>query len=239
MPGDASPTLVFTGPPFDLRLPAICARCAAPAQANLTWRKVFEITDSEDTSSYVIVTARAPFCPACIAQHEREVKRITPFGRILLCFRSELILPALFSGGFTLFLAPKLLPNLLDPWPHNALAAAILGFFALISIGSFRAAWDQTDRRAVPPLTSVTAAFGFSRDISASFEGVRHRYTLANQIFADALLAANQDRTWHRSSPQARLAQRKRTVLYVVLGSVVAIALLWDWMEPFVSAWIH
>jgi hypothetical protein len=227
MPAGDSTSLVFTGPPLELRLPSICAHCATPAPGHIVWRKVFEDRDDESTS-YTILAARAPFCPACIARHERELKRFTPLDRLLLCLRSGLIIPALCSGGLTLWLTPKFLPGVFGSWPGNALSAAVPGLFSLIALGSFLAAWRDSERHAVPPLTSITASFGFSRDIAGTFEGVRHRYTLANPDFAAALLAANEDKTWRRTGPKAQSASRKRMALYVIFGIAVAATFVWD-----------
>jgi hypothetical protein len=47
----------------------------------------------------------SPFCPICIAKHDREVGRITRISRILFCFRSSVMISALGAVFFAGLLA--------------------------------------------------------------------------------------------------------------------------------------
>ena len=226
--------LVLTGSPFDLALPDVCALCGAPAKGCLSWQRVFE---THGDSRNVVASARAPFCPQCLAQHEREVKRMSAFESLLQCFRSEMMIPAVMTSGVGLWLVPKFFPKPahLD-WISVAVFCGLLGFFGLIAWGSFQGAWDATRHLTVPPLTTVTKAFGFSLDASDTFEGERHLYTLENDAFYEALLEANRDRMWKPSGERARAATEKRWMLYIVLGAVAVALLLWDWIGPWISS---
>jgi hypothetical protein len=226
--------LIFTGSPLELALPDVCARCGTtPAAGRLYWEKVFEHRDSEGGHSHHVAGARAPFCRACLAQHEREVKRMSPLEALIQCFRSEMMIPAVLSGGFGLWLLPRVLPKIATAdWKDWAIFGGLMGFFGIISFGSGWAAWDATRHHTVPALTAVTRSFGFSREGSKTFEGIRHRYTLTNEAFYRALLEANRDRVWQPSGEQARAAAEKRIVLYVIIGILVAAAVVWGWLHP-------
>lgn len=226
--------LVLTGPPAELHLPDLCARCGVPAKRRLYWEKVFEVHDSESGYSHLVIPARAPFCAACIAQHEREVKRMSWVKRLIQCFRSEMIIPAILTGALSAWMLPKFIPKV----GHAdllalAVFAGLLGFFGLVTLGCFRAAWLATRHHTVPPLTSITRSFEFTTDISDTFEGERHRYTLANDAFSDALLQANRERVWHPSGKKARAAAERRILLYAAIGICAAVAVLWEWIEPY------
>lgn len=221
--------LVLTGSPFELALPDVCARCGAGAKERLHWERVFE--QHNDGHTTVVGAAQAPFCGACPAQHEREVKRMPPIKSVLQCFRSELMIPAVFTGAGTVFMVYAILPKL----PRAGLASlamfsGLIAFFGWISWGSFRGAWDATRHHTVPALTSITKSFGFGLDIADAFEGERHRYTMSNELFCEALRAANENRRWQRSGERAQSAASKRIVLYVLLGVGAVGLLLWDWI---------
>ncbi|MEP7364481.1 MAG: hypothetical protein ABI972_14595 [Acidobacteriota bacterium] len=228
--------LILTGPPLSLALPDVCARCGQQAGKRLYWDKVVRNHDSEGGDSIVIVGSRAPFCGRCLAQHERELRRMPWWKQLLQCFRWELMIPAAFSGAATLFAAIKLLPNPVKADRLDvAVLAGVVGFFGLISIMSLSGAWTNTRHHCVPPVTTITGSFSFGGDISSTFEGERHRYVIVNDVFFEALLAANRDKLWKPGSERARRASWKRNVLYVGLGLGAAVLLLWDWIKPWVS----
>ena len=222
--------LVLTGSPLELDLPDVCARCGEPAKGRLYWERVFEIY--EDGHGRAVEAARAPFCPQCLAQHEREVKRMSSLESLIQCFRSESIIPAVLSGSACVWMIFKFVPKLPHAdWIAVAAFCAVFAFFGLIAWGSYVAARDATRHHTVPALTAITESFGFMRITSQTFEGERYRYTPANERFAEALLATNRDRVWIPSGKTARKAAEKRVVLYVVFGVVAMIALVWDWMH--------
>ncbi len=222
--------LVLTGSPFELALPDICAHCGAEAKRRLHWERVIE--DYNDGHTTTVVAAHAPFCIACLAQHEREVKRMPTLESILQCFRSEMMIPAVFTGAGTMFFFYVLLPKLpRADLKSLALFGGLIAFFGWISWASFRAAWDATRHHTVPALTTITRSFGFGLNVAATFEGERHRYTLTNERFYEAFQAANENRRWHRSGEQFQAAASKRMLLYVVAGVAMAGVWLWDWMR--------
>jgi hypothetical protein len=226
----AARELVLVGSPFDLVLPDVCGRCGSAARGRLDWEKVFP---GDSDKGPEVCGARAPFCAECLAQHEREVKRMPPLESFFQCFRSEAMIPAVLSGAATVWLLLKFVPRgYSGDWVSAAVFAALVAFFALISWGSYQAARDATRHHTVPPLTTVTASFGFSQDTSNLFEGGRCRYQLVNDAFYEALREANRDRVWKASGDRALSAANKRISLYVVLGALAAAAVLWDWLGP-------
>jgi hypothetical protein len=141
------------------------------------------------------------------------------------------------GSSFMLYLfMPRFMGELFKAdWIGIAAFGAVIAFFGLIAWWSFRAAYIETARHAVTPLTSVTRAFDFSGDVSDMFEGHRREYTLANAEFAEAFRFANQARQWNPHGGAAKIAQRKRErfkkVAYVVIGAVVLWALWDDWND--------
>lgn len=104
---------------------------------------------------------------------------------------------------------------------------AVLAFFAAIALGSLRAAWNETERFAVSPPTSVSRMVYWTTDISAMFESERHRYTFENPQFAEAMYDRNRSRLWNPSSPSARDAAAKRKIVkYVLIGIVTLVVIL-------------
>jgi len=227
--------LILTGPPLKLALPDVCARCGQPATKRLYWEKVIASYDSDSGYSHEVVASRAPFCGPCLEQHEREIRRMPLWKQLLQMFRSRLMFSAVLAGIATTIAAIQLVPNpVTAQWSDVIMFAGITGFFALISLGSLLGAWRSTRAHRVPPLTTIAGSFSFSDDLSEMFEGERHRYVIVNDVFFEALLAANRDKVWKPGSERARRASRLRTALYVAGGVAVAVILLWDWIQPWV-----
>ncbi|MEZ5399612.1 MAG: hypothetical protein R2729_08065 [Bryobacteraceae bacterium] len=226
--------IVLTGRPVDLNLPWLCARCGRPATSRLRWERVFQLSDSEDGHRYEIVAAEAPFCSDCTAEHERAVRRFTPLERALMCFRSQYIVPATVIGLFTLWTIRNFLPALFEtPWSYANYIGLLPPIFGLMALLCLRAAWHDSHRHAVPPLTSVTDAFAFSPDIAGAFEGERHRYAISNEAFYHAFVEANHHLRWRPSGAAARKARGKRYALYAAIAVVVVVAAVWDWVAPY------
>ncbi|MBK7928712.1 MAG: hypothetical protein IPJ98_14825 [Bryobacterales bacterium] len=225
--------LVLTGPPLRLRLPGICAYCGAHGAAPLYWEKVVLVTDSEGSASRLVEGIRAPFCPRCRATHEREVKRMSPFLNLLQCFRSEVMIGAVLTGGAALFFGWKLLPVLNDDVWSVAAWVALVAFFGLIALGCLLAAWRATRWRTVPALTSITSSLQWREETAGLFEGDRYRYTIRHPAFYDALLALNQDRVWKPAGTRARRAAVWRKGLYIALGIAAVLVIFWEYFVEF------
>lgn len=225
--------LVLTGPPLRLRLPDICACCGAHGAAPLYWEKVVLVTDSEGRASRLVEGIRAPFCPQCRATHEREVKRMNPLLSLLQCFRSEVMIGAVLTGGAALFFGWKLLPDLNDDVWSVAAWVALVAFFGLIAFGCLLAAWRATRWRTVPALTTITSSFQWREETAGLFEGDRYRYTIRHPAFYDALLALNQDRVWKPTGTRARRAAAWRKTLYIALGIAAVLLVFWEYFGEF------
>jgi hypothetical protein len=221
----AAAPLELIGSPASLAYPGLCASCGAPARALVTIEKVFERNHSDDTPrGYVIGAAHVPFCAACTAKHEREVKRVSRLWRTLLCFRSGVMISAL---GATLFAGLMGQAALQRAVYGDARSVEVLGglaaLCALAAVGCARFAYNETRRFAVPAQTSITRAFDFSDDRSEPFDPPRHVYRLSNAAFAEAFRTLNRDRHWDPTSPRAVRASRARWIVIalIILGALV------------------
>ena len=235
--------LELTGEPSALVYPPLCANCGLGADSRIKIERVFKREDSEDATTYVVTAAPVPFCPSCQYQHDQEAKKVTAVDRILATFRSFLMIPALCAAFAFLFF----LPNFVKEAAEGDLGAqSIWGgvclFFLLISLGSFRAAWQASRRYVVVPPTSITRSFLFTDDVSELFEGRRHRYTLTNAAFAEAFAQANQNRAWVRSGSRAQNARLVRWVLFglvILVGLALAAGEIYQEIAAEISSWFN
>lgn len=226
--------LVLTGPPLRLALPDVCARCGSQAAKKLYWQKVIG-NDSGEGHSNEVIGSRAPFCARCLEQHEREIRRMPVWKQALQMFRSQSMIPAAITGGMALFIALGMMPNLLTADRTELLVfAGAIGFLSVIALGSLVSAWRNTRHYCVPPLTAITGSFTFGPDESEMFEGERHRYTIVNDVYFEALLSSNRDKIWKPGSARGLRASWMRKILYVLGGVAAAVILLWDWIQPWV-----
>jgi hypothetical protein len=217
----AATSLTLVGPPL---YPDLCAGCGAPARARLTIEKVFERNSSDDTPrGYVIGEACVPFCPTCLAKHEREVKRNSRWWRMLVCFRSPMMISASGATLFAGLLAQGAQGAMYDDMTSVVVLGGLSALCVLAAIGCTRSAYNETRRFAVPDQTSVTRAFDFSDDLSDPFDEPRRIYTSLNPAFAEAFHAVNRDRVWDPSSSQAIRASRHRAIVMALLLVVVII----------------
>lgn len=220
----------LTGSPSSLAYPDVCARCGSPTRTRLAIAKAFRRTSDEGRDRHVIIGARVPFCPACVAVHEREVKRMSRLWRALLCFRSTAIIgalgPALFAGLLT---QAALQRALYGETRAVAMFGGAAALFALIAAFCIWQAYRATRRFAIPAPTSVTRAFDFGDDRSQTFDAPRHVYQLSNATFAEAFRAANRERHWNPTSPRARRAAWAR---WIVVAVIILAALIVALLEP-------
>lgn len=144
--------------------------------------------------------------------------------RLLLCFRSWMIIPALGGAVVSAIFALQALRG----GSSAVFAAAAAAVFGAIGLAGLAAAWRDTRRLAIPPPTSVSGAFDFSDDISNLFESPRRRYFFHNAAFAQAFAAVNQSRRWNPAGASATRARLLRRALLVLLILACAAALLWE-----------
>ncbi|MFN3324914.1 MAG: hypothetical protein ACK5AZ_15560 [Bryobacteraceae bacterium] len=227
-PGSETRGVELTGLPGLLRFPLICAHCGHAASGRILIEKVFSTTH-RDHLDHEIVGAAVPFCPRCAAQHEREVRRVTSWKRVLMCFRSAVmlgVLGAIFLGA--LFLPEALGRLTRADWTGAAIFGAIVLLFLLLAAGCFRVAWSETRRFAVPPQTSITRSFDFGANLTLAHRTRRHAYTLFNPRFAEAFLLYNRDRAWDPGAPGTRRTRPLREGLIFALIAAGAAWMIWD-----------
>lgn len=220
--------LELTGPLSRIAFPPLCANCGAAASRRIRLEQVFCDSDSETGQlSYRVVGIAVPFCPACTTQHQREVRRVTLAERLLLLFRSWLVIPSIGSSLTALWFFAQMARRVaVDPAGTLFFGLACALFSGIASI-CWAGAWRDTRRHAVPPDTSVTSCFAFSDNRARLLEPQRRLLRMRNQSFAQALAACNRDRAWDPDSPRARAAAKGRLVLYVLFGIVLAAAIVW------------
>ena len=183
-----------------------------------------EAYDDDGNTRYTATRLRVPVCSTCLQRHHAEGKFWSLPARLLLCFRSFLIIAVIGASVMFSLIAPAFLRQLLKADLIGVLAfGAVLTFFGAIAAGSLRAAWNETERFAVSPPTSVSRMVQWTTDLSAMFEPEHRGYTFVNPQFAQAMLDRNRDRIWTASSPTARHAAAKRRVLKYVLVAIVAV----------------
>ncbi|MBL8215222.1 MAG: hypothetical protein JNK87_31170 [Bryobacterales bacterium] len=196
--------------------------------------------DDDGNTRYTATRLRVPVCSNCLQRHHTEGKVWSLPARLLLCFRSFLIIAVIGASVMFSLVAPAFLRNLLKPDPIGILAfGAVLAFFAAIALLSLRAAWNETERFALSPPTSVSRMVHWTTDLSAMFEPEHHDYTFVNRQFSQAMLDRNRHRLWNPASPVARqAASRRRTVKYLLLA-ILALFLLLGVLKEYGCTAIH
>ena len=217
----------MTGAPRELKMPGLCANCGAAAKERIRVRKKFTRDSDEGPDKILIVEAYPPLCGDCLRRHEAEEERVSFAGRILLCFRSGMMIGAAVTFFGALFFLYILGPGIGSGNRVEFLfGAGLPGFFAAISLVFVALAWRDSEHLTVKPLTSVAQAFDFSDDVSKLFEPARRRYTLRNAEFAEEFGRLNADKVWVRSGTRAQRAHLLRWVafaLFLAAGVVVIV----------------
>jgi hypothetical protein len=179
--------------PKDLEYPPMCANCANATSESLDVAKVFRRVDTGPDANpdwFVVERAMVPFCPPCMAQHQNEVRKVTPWERLWMTCRGHnaMGVPAFAVMGLLMLFAASIRPSLI-----------FFGLAALFGLGawySYRTAYNDSEHLAVPPPTSITSAFDFT-DVHSRVSNREHRtLILRNDLFADALIARNPGRLW-------------------------------------------
>lgn len=211
--------------------PPLCANCCAPATSRLVVKKIFRRLPGGRYHGhgwkYVIRSARIPYCPACIARNADIVaaERMPFLELIVRLVATPLIIP--FIGGMIVarvFLPDTITKPIGDPL-HNvglAITAAMLLAIGISAWGS----WHATSFYLVAAENEITSACSFSDELGGLFTGWHRAYTFRNHEFAEAFIAANQDRLWTKADT-ARVS-RLTTVgsLLFLAGLIVARLLL-------------
>jgi hypothetical protein len=128
----------------EVRLPELCASCAAPPVGTLPLTKLFRRTYSDSPTQHLFGTVHVPFCLACLQAHEAE--RRAPDPVVLRRLRNRWLLrclPYVIPVVVLTFLLGRILPSALD-----AVTAAnrvellvwvgVVGFLALCLFGFVR-----------------------------------------------------------------------------------------------------
>jgi hypothetical protein len=132
---------------------------------------------------------------------------------------------AVGSGLFALFLAKEALEDIVRD-PRRALfVLGVASVFAMISWGSYRAAYHRTEPFVIPAQSTVTTAFDFSDNLAALFEPERRIYAMRHAKFATAFIDLNRHKTWDTKGPEARQAKRRFWIAAVLV--VVAAVVMW------------
>jgi hypothetical protein len=205
--------------------PALCPNCGAPAHERIHVRKVFRRVGGHRTGPalYPIAGADIPFCAECARSHRAAAPGMTPLEYALSHLRTPAVVALLGASVAALFTLKLALGA--APGEARTLGLAIFGFFALAWVASAVEVCRQTRRFRVPPPTTVTRACDFSDDLGNLFEGERRVYAIRDPAFAEALVAANQDRVW-TSGDRARSRWRWG----VIAGAVMALMVCtWLW----------
>jgi hypothetical protein len=185
-----SKSVEIAGVPKDLEFPPMCANCGNATSESLDVAKVFRRVSDDGPDSFALERAMVPFCPPCIMQHDNEVRKVSPSERLWMTCRGReaLGVPAFAVLGLLMLYAEGRRPH-----PIFLGLAALFGCLAWYS---YRTAYRDSERFAIPPLTSVTSAFDFTDTRARLFEREHRTLILRNDTFADSLIARNPTRLW-------------------------------------------
>src|SRR5205809_6126962 len=108
-----------------------------------------------------------------------------------------------------------------------------VAFFGLIAGVLGKQILNRSSRYRVPPDTSVSSSFTFTRDRKKMFEPSRRRFQFRNELFAEAFTEVNRDKLWDPRSALAGNAATKRALVYAFAIAAGAVFVLWsiwnDW----------
>lgn len=234
-PGTGTQTVELKGPLGSSRMPALCVSCAAPYGGFAVVESVFTRTHSDSPNTYVVGRLSVPLCVACLGRHNAERPPIDAVKRVLLMFRTPEVFAGIAPGAASLFVLWIAIPRFLRfDLISMGFFSALSGFFGLIAFFGFRAAWQDSERYAVQPPSSVSSAIRFSDDRADLFEPEHHTYILSNPQFAAAFIELNKALIWRPDGRQANVARQKRNLSYIVFGIVVACVVIYSLLDEFV-----
>ena len=186
----------LSGSPGALSWPDLCPACGGPASEKLEVRKVFMRQSRSSRGRgrhWVIPSARIPFCSSCADRHRAERPPLTPFGYFGTMLRTGYVLTLIASVVMGTILMRGLLDGL-DGQPIPEFALALMGFFALLIVGSVFAMWRDTERLRVPAQTDVTRSCDYSDDLAGPFQTQRRIWAVRDPRFFEAFREANRER---------------------------------------------
>jgi hypothetical protein len=134
------------GPLHHAQFPKLCVKCGTSTARILPVTKLFWRTSTTDRPLYYVIgEVHAPFCPACIQTHKRELQPIEPGVKRRL-LRKWLVqaLPYLFPLGVNLWFISIMVPKLLQVLTEGGELWEILiwgglcGFFGLLAVTFYR-----------------------------------------------------------------------------------------------------
>jgi hypothetical protein len=221
--------LEFTGDPMKLAIPAVCAHCGHPGSHRLLIQRAHSRPSQtrKGQRTHQVVSISPAFCDACLALHHRQAQLLPPLTQLLNAFRSFLILPVIAASFFVILFGRWTLESLVkgDLGPIAFFGIGTL-FFAGVAAVAFVSMLSETRHRNIVPPTTITQSVDISDDISATFEPRRHRYTLRNAAFAQALLATNQGKLY--SEQQRAHAALKRRVMFAIIVIAIGLGVLYS-----------
>jgi hypothetical protein len=208
--------------------PRICINCGSQPTRPFRIERLFTWASDEGDESWEVELMDVPLCPACADKHRRELRTAPFLDRIRRALTFENVLSALFPSLAFLFFTYKLLVYLFQAKWTTAVGMAIpvvlFGGIAGILLSQIL---SRSRRFGVPPDTSVSGFFTFSRDRKKLFEPSRRRYQFRNAQFAEAFLEANRLIVWDPRSEKAVNAAFYRRILQIAGVFAAGLFILW------------
>jgi hypothetical protein len=225
---DSSPvSFELTGDPSKLAMPALCAHCVKSATDRLPIERSFRYKSNRGGTFYSVQGMMVPFCRTCIERHDLEARTLTRNERVHFAFKT---ISAWFAIAFALctFYALQFLLE-----SYAARDYVMMGVFTLITMASASSSFSfvvgarrNIRRLSIIPPTTITRSVDFTDNIAGAFEPRRHRYTLRNPTFAQALFAANQDKLYSEQK-KAHAAYKRFIAAILAIGAVILAVVLW------------
>jgi hypothetical protein len=156
---DGPTSVEIMGPLHHAQFPKVCVKCGTSTTRTLPVTKLFWRASTRDRPSYYVIgEVDAPFCPACIRTHERELQPIEPGVKRRL-LRKWLVqaLPYLFALGVNLWFVSIMAPKLLEALTEGGELWEILiwgglcAFFGLLAMTFYRMIRDRGRRLILEP----------------------------------------------------------------------------------------
>jgi len=216
------------GAPKTLTWPPICANCGASATERIRVRKAFYRVarwgrGTNTAPAYKTATADIPFCHTCAELHRTEAAKVSVFRR----WRSFIFSPVhIATIGFTIIAYKMQLSwsdfSSLGPRGLWIASSPVLALLLAICLAFW---YTRPDRFA--PRTQISNACDFSKNVAMEIGRKRHIYSMRNQTFAQAFIAANRDRVWTREDQERSSWRVAYQALIILGGLIIARLLMW------------
>jgi hypothetical protein len=178
-----------------------------------------------NTAAYKTVTADIPFCYTCAELHRAETAKVSTFRR----WRSFVFSPVhIATIGFTIiYFYFKMQVSWSDFQSLGPRGLWIASTPVLALLFAIWLAFWYTRPDRFEPRTEITNACDFSKNVAMELGRKRHIYSMRNQAFAEAFIAANRDRVW-TPEDQKRSSRRVLYQMMIFLGGlIIARLLMW------------